>query len=65
MPMHFNEVRRPVSKFHKFVSKNTWNNFEFGSVYETINYLMEFKIKHPKYVLTKGEIIILSHLTHL
>jgi hypothetical protein len=26
---------------------------------------MEFKIKHPKYVLTKGEMIILSHLTHL
>lgn len=23
MPMHFNEVRRPLSKFHKFVSKNT------------------------------------------
>jgi hypothetical protein len=65
MQLHRQQVRHPLSKFHKFVSENTWNNFTFGIVYETTNYLTEFKYKYPKYNLSVGEMIILSHLTHL
>jgi hypothetical protein len=65
MQLHRQQVKYPLFKFHKFVSENTWNNFTFGTVYETTNYLTEFKYKYPKYNLSAGEMIILSHLTHL
>jgi hypothetical protein len=62
---HRSLVRNPSTKFHKFVSDNTWKNFNFGTLYETTNYLMEFKSKYPLYKLSIGEMVILSHLTHL
>jgi hypothetical protein len=65
MQLHRQQVRHPLSVFHKFVSDNTWTNFVFGTVYETTNYLTEFKTKYPKYNLSLGEMIVLSHLTHL
>lgn len=65
MQLHRQQVRHPLSKFHKFVSKNSWANFVFGTVYETTNYLTEFKSRYPTYVVSSGEMIILSHLTHL
>jgi hypothetical protein len=58
-------VRKPSTKFHKFVFDNTWKDFNFGTLYETTNYLMEFKSKYPLYELSIEEMIILSHLTHL
>lgn len=65
MQLHRQQVRHPLSKFHKFVSENTWNDFVFGTVYETTNYLTEFKARYPTYNVSAGEMIILSHLTHL
>lgn len=62
---HRSLVRNPSTKFHKFVSDNTWKDFNFGTLYETTNYLMEFKSKYPLYKLSIGEMVILSHLTHL
>ena len=63
--LHRKKVRSSSSKFHKFVSKNSWNDFVFGTVYETTHYLMEFKSRFPTYNLSIGEMIILSHLTQL
>jgi hypothetical protein len=65
MQMHRHDVKYPSTAFHKFVSRKYWTYFVFGTVYETTNYLKEFKYKYPKYVLSQGEMIILSHLTHL
>ena len=33
--LHRKKVRSSSSKFHKFISKNSWNDFVFGTVYET------------------------------
>lgn len=63
--MHLHAARHSSTKFHKFVAENAWNDFVFGTVYENTNYLTEFKYKHPEYLLSHGEMIILSHLTHL
>jgi hypothetical protein len=63
--LHRKKVRSSSSKFHKFVSKNSWNNFVFGTVYETTNYLIEFKYRYPTYNLSIGEMMILSHFTQL
>lgn len=65
MQVHFSDIRHPSTIFHKFVSDYTWNKFTYGPIYKTTNYLTEFKTRYPKYVLTLGEIIILSHLTQL
>ena len=62
---HISDSKNPSSKFHKFVYENSWNDFTFGTIYETTNYLTEFKLRYPNYVLSHGEMIILSHLTQL
>lgn len=63
--LHRQSVRNPTSLFHKFMQENSWKDFFFGTVYESTNYLTDFKTKFPLYRLSEGEIKILSHFTHL
>jgi len=55
---------RNQTKLHKTVNEGlislTW-----GSIYETMNIFIIFIKKNPTYILTKGEIDILVHLTQL
>lgn len=52
--------------FYKYIVEHGgFTNFKWGPIYQTTNFLKEFRTINPYYKLSKGEVIILTHLTQL
>lgn len=64
--VHQKEINNPKTYFHKYVFEHGgFSNFKWGPIYQTTNYLKLFRTINPYYKLSKGEVVILTHLTQL
>jgi GIY-YIG catalytic domain len=64
--VHHKEMTNPKTYFYKYVvDHGEFSSFKWGPIYQTTNFLREFRILNPYYKLSKGEVIILTHLTQL
>lgn len=61
-----NHIRLKKGALKRYALENGGRvNFNFGTAYAATNYLKAFRDLHPTYILSQGEAIYLTHLTHI